>query len=280
MARWRPPWWYSLVQTQMLCQGSGRFPSQWTKGIFWVRSMGRWRTQTGDNFDEMVPRDSQGFLNDPYAYTVCMYIYIITVQIYLDMNMWSYISVIKVSICIVIQLYQGFLIIHTCDQYEHITFPSIQLGYHDLPLRSSWYKFCSCTSTGYSEVGLDPHSRRCVGLVSSPNFSGTGNGGILTYISCMDTAYVREFPIAENQIQETLHFRYLKLLVISWCIGEDTTLPPIIMEVKHGPIVKETSVGWSHSPLPWLWKEEYMSLYNLLINRNFSNDLYISSLFK
>ena len=26
------------------------------------------------------------------------------------------------------------------------------------------------------------------------SISGTANGGILTYISCMDTAYVKEFP--------------------------------------------------------------------------------------
>ena len=39
---------------------------------------------------------------------------------------------------------------------------------------------------------------------------------VLTYISCMDTAYVRETPpkMAWNKVQETLHFRYLKLLVI------------------------------------------------------------------
>ena len=40
---------------------------------------------------------------------------------------------------------------------------------------------------------------------------------ILTYISCMDTAYVRENPtpkIAKNKVQETLHFRFLKLLVM------------------------------------------------------------------
>ena len=38
-----------------------------------------------------------------------------------------------------------------------------------------------------------------------------------TYISCMDTAYVREFPHPQNslkiKVQETLHFRYLKFLV-------------------------------------------------------------------
>ena len=36
---------------------------------------------------------------------------------------------------------------------------------------------------------------------------------ILTYISCMDTAYVRKNPptkIAENMVQETLQFRYLE----------------------------------------------------------------------
>ena len=39
---------------------------------------------------------------------------------------------------------------------------------------------------------------------------------VLTYISCMDTAYVRENPspkMAGYKVQETLHFRYLKLLV-------------------------------------------------------------------
>ena len=39
---------------------------------------------------------------------------------------------------------------------------------------------------------------------------------VLTYISCMDTAYVRENPpptLAGYKVQETLHFRYLKLLV-------------------------------------------------------------------
>ena len=38
---------------------------------------------------------------------------------------------------------------------------------------------------------------------------------VLTYISCMDTAYARENPsrkIAINKAQETLHFRYLKFL--------------------------------------------------------------------
>ena len=29
-----------------------------------------------------------------------------------------------------------------------------------------------------------------------------------------------------------------------------TTLPPIIMEVENGPIVKEHSLGGTHSPLP------------------------------
>ena len=40
----------------------------------------------------------------------------------------------------------------------------------------------------------------------------------LTYISCMDTAYLRESPppeTAKKQVQETLHFRYLKWLVTS-----------------------------------------------------------------
>ena len=40
---------------------------------------------------------------------------------------------------------------------------------------------------------------------------------VLTYISCMDPAYVRETPppkMAKNKVQETLQFRYLKLLVI------------------------------------------------------------------
>ncbi len=39
----------------------------------------------------------------------------------------------------------------------------------------------------------------------------------LTYMSCMDTAYVTDKPtpkIAVNKVQETLHFRYLKFLVI------------------------------------------------------------------
>ena len=34
----------------------------------------------------------------------------------------------------------------------------------------------------------------CVSPYKSPSISGTLNGGILTYISCMDTAYVREPP--------------------------------------------------------------------------------------
>ena len=44
------------------------------------------------------------------------------------------------------------------------------------------------------------------------------NGGILTYISRMDTADVREKTtpkIAEHKVQETLHFGYLKLLVMA-----------------------------------------------------------------
>ena len=38
---------------------------------------------------------------------------------------------------------------------------------------------------------------------------------VLTYICCMDTAYVRENPSPKwpYKVQETLHFRYLKLLV-------------------------------------------------------------------
>ena len=40
---------------------------------------------------------------------------------------------------------------------------------------------------------------------------------VLTYISCMDTAYVRETPPPKEPeirfVQETLHFRYLKVLV-------------------------------------------------------------------
>ncbi len=50
---------------------------------------------------------------------------------------------------------------------------------------------------------------------------------VLTYVSCMDRAYGRENPppkIAENKVQETLHFRYLKFLVIwyKWMFGETT----------------------------------------------------------
>ena len=39
---------------------------------------------------------------------------------------------------------------------------------------------------------------------------------VFTYISCMDTAYVRENPPPKwpYKAQETLHFRYLKFLVI------------------------------------------------------------------
>ena len=49
--------------------------------------------------------------------------------------------------------------------------------------------------------------------ILSPNISGAKNGGILTVIS----AYVREIPppkIAWNKVQETLHFWYMKLLVM------------------------------------------------------------------
>ena len=39
---------------------------------------------------------------------------------------------------------------------------------------------------------------------------------VLTYTSCMDTAYVRENPPPKHpyKVQETLHFRYLKWLVM------------------------------------------------------------------
>ena len=45
---------------------------------------------------------------------------------------------------------------------------------------------------------------------------------VLTYISCMDTAYVRANPPPKQpyKVEETLHFRYLKLLVICcWVWG-------------------------------------------------------------
>ena len=34
------------------------------------------------------------------------------------------------------------------------------------------------------------------------------------------------------------------------------THPPIIMEVENDPIVEETSLVGTHSPLPFLWEEE------------------------
>ena len=53
------------------------------------------------------------------------------------------------------------------------------------------------------------------GIVYSPNISGTYNGRILTYISCMDTAYVRKHPPPKEPYKvQYLHFRYLKLLVM------------------------------------------------------------------
>ena len=38
-----------------MCQGSGRFSSQRTMFFFLVRIIGREQTQTGGNFDEMIP---------------------------------------------------------------------------------------------------------------------------------------------------------------------------------------------------------------------------------
>ena len=48
---------------------------------------------------------------------------------------------------------------------------------------------------------------------------------VLTYISCMDTAYVRENPprkIAGYKVQENLHFRYLKFLVIRGVLHQES----------------------------------------------------------
>ncbi len=35
-------------------------------------------------------------------------------------------------------------------------------------------------------------------------------------------------------------------------------LPPIIMEVENHPKRKETDIGGTHFPLPWLWEEGYI----------------------
>ena len=34
-------------------------------------------------------------------------------------------------------------------------------------------------------------------------------------------------------------------------------VPPIIMEAEHHPKWKETNIGRTHFPLPWLWEEGY-----------------------
>ncbi len=49
------------------------------------------------------------------------------------------------------------------------------------------------------------------------------------------------------------------------------------MEVENGPIVKEMSLGGTHSPLPWLWEEEYwfllrLSIYMVKLNVDSDND--------
>ena len=54
--------------------------------------------------------------------------------------------------------------------------------------------------------GTDDHHRSLmkwlvVHLTNSSNMSGTYNGGILTYVSCMDTAYAREFSHPQNSLK-------------------------------------------------------------------------------
>ena len=73
---------------------------------------------------------------------------------------------------------------------------------------------------------------------------------VLTYISCMDTAYVRENPPPKSPYKvQYLHFRYLKFLVIelvpkgSICLDG---LPPSSDDVE-GPISKPT--GRCNNPL-------------------------------
>ena len=52
-------------------------------------------------------------------------------------------------------------------------------------------------------------------VIKSPNMSLVPKMEVLTYISCMDTAYVRENPPPKWPYKvQYLHFRYLKLLVI------------------------------------------------------------------
>jgi len=79
------------------------------------------------------------------------------------------------------------------------------------------------------QAGSQPANKLVQTMVESPNVSGTENGGILTYISCMDTAYVRENPAPKwphKDLEGSVPPVYLRLLVIeppSWktnvCIG-------------------------------------------------------------
>ncbi len=120
----------------------------------------------------------------------------------------------------------------------------------------SWELFaicCQATNTAISANAVEHLSCKLSATFGAIFFGGEGfrskkfsylqwrYQGTKTYISCMDTAYVRENPtpkIAGYKVQETLHFRYQNLVprkvLISWELKGPTyfQMPPCFQQIR------------------------------------------------